>query len=210
MVFPKRPNAARDSTRVGAEPRLPAMETSPTSRKDTTVPTTAATSAWTRPSPKPSTKEPYDTASTDTFAAHHGQNNWRGVPLRSDSWMTLMPFASMPRPGDRTVGFPVSTGVCSGRLILAPPFVGPHPACSTPGPSRPAGRRTARCDVTVATSVVLHYRRGRISSGAQQILKEPDRGADPHPFRSIHLRPLDSRLAGQGPVRGRGPRTRRP
>jgi hypothetical protein len=34
--------------------------------------------------------------------AHHGQNSWAGVPFRSDSSMTLMPLASMPRPGDRT------------------------------------------------------------------------------------------------------------
>ena len=57
-ALPNRPNAARDSTSVGADPRLPAIETSPTSRKESTVPTTAASSACVRLSPKPSTKEP--------------------------------------------------------------------------------------------------------------------------------------------------------
>src|SRR3954447_750064 len=43
--LPFTPNAARLSTRVGAEPRLPAIAMNPQSRKDTTMPTTPATTA---------------------------------------------------------------------------------------------------------------------------------------------------------------------
>ena len=57
--LPNRPNAARLSTSVGAEPRLPAIETSPTSRKLTRpAPTTVATIAWVSPMPNQSTNEP--------------------------------------------------------------------------------------------------------------------------------------------------------
>ena len=57
-ALPCRPKAARESTSVGADPRLPAIETKPTSRNESTAPATAATSAWARLRPKPSTKAP--------------------------------------------------------------------------------------------------------------------------------------------------------
>jgi hypothetical protein len=52
------PKAARLSTRVGADPRLPAMATKPQSRKLTTIPTTPATTACQKEMPKPSVKAP--------------------------------------------------------------------------------------------------------------------------------------------------------
>ena len=57
-MLPHRPNGARESTSVGAEPRLPAIETSPTRRNETIAPTVAATSACHSPIPKPSTNAP--------------------------------------------------------------------------------------------------------------------------------------------------------
>src|SRR4051794_1107735 len=56
--LPFTPNAARLSTRVGAEPRLPAIATNPQSRKDTTMPTTPATTACQNEMPKPRRNEP--------------------------------------------------------------------------------------------------------------------------------------------------------
>src|SRR5690348_16552376 len=43
--LPLTPNAARDSTMVGAEPRLPASATTPQNTNDITMPTTPATTA---------------------------------------------------------------------------------------------------------------------------------------------------------------------
>jgi hypothetical protein len=56
--LPSTPKAARLSTSVGAEPRLPAIATSPQSRNETTIPTTPATSACQKEMPKPKRKEP--------------------------------------------------------------------------------------------------------------------------------------------------------
>ena len=56
--LPLTPNAARLSTSVGAEPRLPAMAIRPQSRKETTIPTTPATTACQNEMPKPSRNEP--------------------------------------------------------------------------------------------------------------------------------------------------------
>ena len=55
---PLTPNAARLSTIVGAEPRLPAIAMTPHSANDTTMPTTVTMTAWTKEMPKPSTNEP--------------------------------------------------------------------------------------------------------------------------------------------------------
>jgi hypothetical protein len=57
-ALPRTPKAARDSTIVGAEPRLPARLTRPTSRNETTVPSTPAAIACGTPMPKPSRNEP--------------------------------------------------------------------------------------------------------------------------------------------------------
>ena len=57
-LFPWTPNAARDSTSVGAEPRLPATAMNPTSRNETTIPITPATQACQNEIPKPSTYAP--------------------------------------------------------------------------------------------------------------------------------------------------------
>jgi hypothetical protein len=52
------PNAARLSTSVGAEPRLPAMATKPHSRNETTMPTTPATTACQNEMPNPNRNDP--------------------------------------------------------------------------------------------------------------------------------------------------------
>src|SRR5215217_6518130 len=56
--LPLTPNAARLSTNVGAEPRLPAIAIRPQSRNDTTIPTTPETTACQKEMPKPKRKEP--------------------------------------------------------------------------------------------------------------------------------------------------------
>jgi hypothetical protein len=57
-LLPRTPNAARDSTIVGAEPRLPASATTPHSRNENTIPTTPATTACENEMPNPSVKAP--------------------------------------------------------------------------------------------------------------------------------------------------------
>src|SRR4051812_39482345 len=56
--FPRTPNAARDSTMVGAEPRLPASATTPHSANDTTMPTTPTIAACQKETPNPSVNAP--------------------------------------------------------------------------------------------------------------------------------------------------------
>ena len=56
--LPFTPNAARLSTMVGAEPRLPASETMPQSRNETTMPITPTATACAKEMPKPSRKAP--------------------------------------------------------------------------------------------------------------------------------------------------------
>jgi hypothetical protein len=57
-LLPLTPNAARLSTRVGAEPRFPAIATRPQSRNETTMPTMPATTACQKEMPKPNRKDP--------------------------------------------------------------------------------------------------------------------------------------------------------
>ncbi len=94
-ALPRTPNAARDSTIVGADPRLPAIAMSPQARNDNTIPMIETISACQNEIPNPSTNDPYESPSTETFAANHGQNKSRGVPLRSSSEITLIPFISI-------------------------------------------------------------------------------------------------------------------
>ena len=54
-LFPCTPKAARDSTSVGADPRLPATAMNPTSRNETTIPISPATQACQKEMPNPST-----------------------------------------------------------------------------------------------------------------------------------------------------------
>ena len=56
--LPRTPNAARESTIVGAEPRLPASATNPQSRNENTMPTTPATTACQNEMPNPSANAP--------------------------------------------------------------------------------------------------------------------------------------------------------
>ncbi len=94
MRLPLKPKAARDSTSVGAEPRLPAIAMSPQTRKDRATPTTDTMTAWVRDRPKPRTHEPQEIPRTEMFAANHGMNRSEGFPLRSDSGMTSRPAIS--------------------------------------------------------------------------------------------------------------------
>src|SRR5215471_16275708 len=57
-LLPLTPNAARPSTIVGAEPRLPATAMNPHSRNDTMMPTMLTTTACQNEIPNPSTKAP--------------------------------------------------------------------------------------------------------------------------------------------------------
>jgi len=57
-LLPLTPNAARLSTIVGAEPRLPATAMNPQARNDSTIPTTLTASAWANEMPKSSTNAP--------------------------------------------------------------------------------------------------------------------------------------------------------
>src|SRR4051794_31314385 len=57
-ALPCTPKAARLSTIVGAEPRLPASATTPHSANDSTMPTTPAIVACQKEMPKPTTYEP--------------------------------------------------------------------------------------------------------------------------------------------------------
>ena len=56
--LPRTPNAARESTMVGADPRLPASAITPQSAKEITMPITPASTAWAKDTPKPSVKAP--------------------------------------------------------------------------------------------------------------------------------------------------------
>ncbi len=57
-LLPLTPNAARLSTMVGAEPRLPATAMNPQARNDSTIPTTPTTRACQNEMPKPSSNAP--------------------------------------------------------------------------------------------------------------------------------------------------------
>ena len=57
-LLPLTPNAARPSTMVGAEPRLPATAMNPHSRNDTMMPTMLTTTACQNEIPNPSTNAP--------------------------------------------------------------------------------------------------------------------------------------------------------
>ena len=57
-LLPRTPNAARLSTIVGAEPRLPATAMKPQSRNETTMPIRPAASACQNEMPKPSANAP--------------------------------------------------------------------------------------------------------------------------------------------------------
>ena len=57
-LLPLTPKAARLSTMVGAEPRLPATAMNPQARNDSTIPATPTTRACQNEMPKPSTNAP--------------------------------------------------------------------------------------------------------------------------------------------------------
>ena len=57
-LLPRTPKAARPSTMVGADPRLPATAMNPHSRNETTIPTRPTTTACQNEMPNPSTNAP--------------------------------------------------------------------------------------------------------------------------------------------------------
>ncbi len=57
-LLPRTPKAARPSTMVGAEPRLPATAMNPQSRKETMMPISPSATACQNETPKSSTKAP--------------------------------------------------------------------------------------------------------------------------------------------------------
>ena len=57
-LLPRTPNAARESTIVGAEPRLPASATTPQSRNEKMMPITPAITACQNEIPKPRVNAP--------------------------------------------------------------------------------------------------------------------------------------------------------
>ena len=57
-LLPRTPNAARPSTMVGAEPRLPATAMNPQSRNETTIPISPRMTACQNETPKSSTNAP--------------------------------------------------------------------------------------------------------------------------------------------------------
>ena len=76
------------------------------------------------------------------LAAHHGQNRPLGVPLRSDSAMTLMPLASTARPPGAVV-VPVRPADVGGHGCLSSSAGGPR--CDPPDAvHRWRGRRQRR------------------------------------------------------------------
>lgn len=95
ILAPRTPKVARVNTIVGAFPRLPAIDITPTSRKDTITPIMVISVACQKDIAKPSAQAPYDMANTEIFAANHGQNRLAGVPLRSLSLIVSMPCSSM-------------------------------------------------------------------------------------------------------------------
>src|SRR3954470_10931191 len=126
--LPLTPKAARLSTSVGAEPRLPAMAMRPQSRNDTTMPMTPAIRACQKEMPKNSRNEPYARPKTLTLAPNQGQNSCRGVPLRSASLMTLMPLVSTATRGvgaSRAASTASELDCCAmgGTLAAAGPLI---------------------------------------------------------------------------------------
>jgi hypothetical protein len=57
-LLPRTPNAARLSTIVGADPRLPASATNPHSRNESTMPSSPAISACQKETPNPRPNDP--------------------------------------------------------------------------------------------------------------------------------------------------------
>jgi hypothetical protein len=88
------PKAARESVIVGALPRFPASELTPTSKNDATVPIIAAKVACQNEIPKPRKNEPYESAKSETLPAIQGQKRLRTLPPRSLSAITFIPFSS--------------------------------------------------------------------------------------------------------------------
>ena len=93
-TLPFTPKAARERTIVVALDFFPAKELKPTSKKESTVPAIAAKVACQNEIPNPKKKEPYESASKETFAPHQGQNKSRALPRRSFSAIRFVEFNS--------------------------------------------------------------------------------------------------------------------
>ena len=141
MRFPLVPKEARERTIVGAFDFFPARELTPTSRKERIVPRIAATVACQKEMPKPRKNDPYESARSETFAPHHGQKRFEGLPPRSDSAIVFVPLSSscicvsyaISKRGVSLVGFATVTSIkqCTGSLIGNPPSVAGCPRVKT-------------------------------------------------------------------------------
>ena len=79
--LPRTPNAARESTIVGAEPRLPASATKPQSRNENTMPITPGDHGLAeRDAEAQRERAVAEIPSTETLAPNQGQNSWAGGP----------------------------------------------------------------------------------------------------------------------------------
>ena len=93
-TLPLTPKAARERTIVVAFDFLPARELKPTTKKDSIVPRIAARVACQKDIPKPRKNAPYESANSETFAPHHGQNRSRALPCRSFSAIRFVELIS--------------------------------------------------------------------------------------------------------------------
>jgi hypothetical protein len=99
------PNAARDSTIVGADPRLPASAITPHSANETTMPDDAGDHRPARTRPERQRERAVADAQHEMFDANQGQNSDRGRPERALSGTTSMPISLDPARPPRPASF---------------------------------------------------------------------------------------------------------
>ena len=92
---PCTPNAARERTIVGAEPRLPATAIRPQRKNENVTPTAVTRAACQNEMPNHRMNEPYEIPKTEMLAANHGQNRSDGFAVRSDSGTMSIPRDSI-------------------------------------------------------------------------------------------------------------------
>src|SRR5699024_823890 len=95
--IPLVPNVALDRVRLGAPPRRPAMEISPTMAKEPNAPRTATSTACQIERPSATKDTPSGRPSTEMLAANHTQNSSIGFPRCSAGGTGSMPRCSAAR-----------------------------------------------------------------------------------------------------------------
>ena len=103
-AFPRVPKIARERVRLGAPPRRPAIEISPTIAKDPKAPSTATRIDCPTESPSAMRLTPRGRPSTEMFAANQTQNSSRGLPVRSRSGTGSIPRCSRAPRAPCSVG----------------------------------------------------------------------------------------------------------